>query len=185
MDFLKKPPAKSTTPDRKPPAKSTGCPEKPPAKSTSSRSFSPLRFSCLLDDTPPSEPGHDIDEDGFHDDEECQLCIERRGSVACQCRCGKCCERLLIEVSLRDAKREPRIKELGRPIWDDEADIFRGEKIVGGYLLNSLENEGACAFFDRQTRLCTIHDTRPLICRLFNCDQEQHRFQDDPLDDPS
>jgi len=105
--------------------------------------------------------------------------------VACDCRCGKCCESLLIETSLRDAEREPRIKQLCQPIWDNEADIFRGEKIVGVYLLNSRDNGGACVFFDRQARLCTIHATRPLVCRLFNCDQEQERFRDEPPDHPS
>lgn len=139
----------------------------------------------MLDDIPPVEPGHDVDGEGFHDDEECELYVERAGSVVCQCRCGKCCESLLIEVSLRDAEREPRIKELGRPLWDNEADLFRGEKIVGSYLLNSSENEGACVFFNRQTRLCTIHGTRPLVCRLFNCDQAQDRFQDEILSDPA
>jgi Fe-S-cluster containining protein len=133
----------------------------------------------------PDEPGHDVDEEGSHLPDECQLCVERNESVACNCRCGKCCEELLIEVSLRDAEREPRIKEQGSPLWDTDAEIFRGEKIVGGYLLNSADNGNACVFFDRQTRLCTIHDTRPLICRLFNCDREQERFQNWPSDVPS
>jgi Fe-S-cluster containining protein len=86
---------------------------------------------------------------------------------------------------LRDAEREPRIKELCGPIWNTDIEIFEGRKEVGGYLLNSQENGGACAFFDRQTRLCTIHETRPLVCRLFNCDQEQERFHEGPSDDPA
>lgn len=134
---------------------------------------------------PPDEPGHDVDEEGTHDAEERELCVERNHTVACECRCGKCCESLLIEVSLRDAEREPRIKELCGPIWDSDIQIFEGRKEVGGYLLNSRENGGACVFFDRQTRLCTIHGTRPLVCRLFNCDEEQSRFIDNPPDDPS
>ncbi len=133
----------------------------------------------------PDEPGHDVDEESTHDQDDCQLCVERNHSVVCQCRCGKCCEELLIEVSLRDAEREPRIKELCSPLWDNDIQIFEGRKEVGGYLLNSRDNGGACVFFDRQTRLCTIHHTRPLVCRLFNCDAEQGRFSDDPLIDPS
>ncbi len=133
----------------------------------------------------PNEPGHDVDEEGSHDSDECELCLERNHSVGCNCRCGKCCESLLIEVSLRDAEREPRIKELGRPIWDNEADIFHGQKVVGGYLLNNRTDGPECVFFDRQTRLCTIHETRPLVCRLFNCDQEQDCFRDEPSDSPT
>jgi Fe-S-cluster containining protein len=133
---------------------------------------------------PPDEPGHDVDDEGSHLPDECELCIERSESVSCNCRCGKCCESLLIEVSLRDAEREPRIKELCGPIWDTDIQLFEGRKEVGGYLLNSRENGGACVFFDRQTRLCTIHETRPLVCRLFNCDIEQERFRDDPTNDP-
>ena len=30
----------------------------------------------------------------------------------------------------------------------------------------------ACAFFDKESRLCTIWETRPLVCRLFDCDGE-------------
>jgi Fe-S-cluster containining protein len=134
---------------------------------------------------PPAEPGHSLDEEGSHDPDECELCVEREYTVACDCRCGKCCEELLIEVSLRDAEREPRIKELGSPIWDTDIELFEHRREVGGYLLNSRENTGACVFFDLQTRLCTIHETRPLVCRLFNCDQEQERFRDEPPDNPS
>jgi hypothetical protein len=82
---------------------------------------------------PPDEPGHDVDEEGTHDAEECELCLERNHTVACDYRCGKCCESLLIEVSLRDAQREPRIKELCGPIWDSDIQIFEGRKEVGGY----------------------------------------------------
>ena len=39
-------------------------------------------------------------------------------------------------------------------------------------MLNSEENGGACVFFDGATNLCGIYSTRPLLCRLFNCDGE-------------
>ena len=79
-----------------------------------------------------------------------------RQEVKGQCRCGQCCRRLIIEVGLEDAQREPRIKECGSPIrgFSDE---------VEGYLLNSHENDYACAFLDRATNLCTIYPTRPLL----------------------
>lgn len=134
---------------------------------------------------PPGEPGHNVDDEGTHDPDECELCVERCKTVACDCQCGKCCEQLIIEVSLRDAEREPRIKQLCSPLWDSDIEIFEHRREVGGYLLNSHDNEGACVFFDRQTRLCTIHETRPLVCRLFNCDSEQDRFQNEPPPGPS
>lgn len=107
---------------------------------------------------------HDLDEDGDHDPDECELCLEQH-PVSCSCKCGNCCESLLIEVSLRDAEREPRIRECP-PIRG-----FTDEQI--GYLLNDPQNGHACRFFDRTSRLCTIYDTRPLICRLFNCEEER------------
>lgn len=44
------------------------------------------------------------------------------------------------------------------------------QKELAGYLLNA--KDGPCAFLDRQTNLCTIYDSRPLICRLFDCEGE-------------
>ncbi|MSR60789.1 MAG: YkgJ family cysteine cluster protein [Planctomycetaceae bacterium] len=104
---------------------------------------------------------HDIDEDGEHDEEECELCLAQNHTVSCTCRCGDCCEQLIIEVSLRDAEREPRIRECS------QIRGFIDEPV--GYLLNDPANEHAYRFFDRTTRLCTIHETRPLVCRLFDC----------------
>jgi len=105
---------------------------------------------------------HDLDGDGDHDPDQCELCLEKNCSKICDCKCGECCERLIIEVTHRDAEREPRIREC-QPIKG-----FTEEQI--GYLLNDPENDHACHFFDRTTRLCTIYQTRPLCCRLFNCD---------------
>ena len=62
---------------------------------------------------------HDLDHEGEHDPDECELCLEQQGTVTNQCRCGKCCEHLLFDDTLRDVEREPRIAEVGRPIYDD------------------------------------------------------------------
>jgi len=109
---------------------------------------------------------HDFDEDGVHDEDDCDLCIERTCSVSSVCRCGNCCERLILESSLRDAEREPRIAKECSPLRgiDDEP---------VGHLLNDPSNEFACHFFDRGRRLCTIYETRPLMCRVFDCDVER------------
>jgi hypothetical protein len=44
-----------------------------------------------------------------------------------------------------------------------------GHEELEGYLLNNREDL-ACVFLDRRTNLCSIYDTRPLTCRLFDCD---------------
>ncbi len=119
----------------------------------------------------PSMPldSHDLDEDGLHWEDECELCIERIDSVQCECRCGLCCQHLIIEATLRDAEREPRIGEC-RPLVDDN--LGMGPVEVIGYTLNDRENGIACRFYDRHANACTIYETRPLVCRLFNCDEE-------------
>src|SRR6266436_4634810 len=99
---------------------------------------------------------HQLDSDGFHDEDECQRCLEEYFTCKCECRCGRCCEALIIEATLLDAEREPRIAAMGSPIVDDMA---TGQRELIGYLLNG--PGGACVFFDSQTRLCTIHNTRP------------------------
>ncbi len=71
----------------------------------------------------------------------------------------------MIEVSFRDAEREPRIKTECKTLRDFDEPI--------GYYLNDPDNNYACHFFDRETRRCTINETRPAICRIFNCDEER------------
>ena len=109
---------------------------------------------------------HHFDEDNVHDEDECDLCVERSGSVPSICRCGNCCERLILESSLRDAEREPRIAAECSPLRG-----MNDEPV--GHSLNDRSNGFACHFFDRERRLCTIYETRPLMCRVFNCDDER------------
>ena len=111
---------------------------------------------------------HDLDDACRHEPEACAFCVETHCTVKCQCDCGNCCENLLIEASLRDAEREPRIAGC-IPIIEDD---IEGNRVLVGYLLNSPENGNACRFFDRVTRKCTIYDTRPLACRVYDCDTE-------------
>lgn len=108
---------------------------------------------------------HDLDEDGYHDPEDCECCIELSRSSLCAHRCGRCCEELLIETSLRDAEREPRIEAECSPIISD----FTGVRETIGYLLNDPTKHHTCHFLDAPTKLCTIYDTRPLVCRVFDC----------------
>jgi hypothetical protein len=43
--------------------------------------------------------------------------------VTCKCRCGHGCELLIIEASMNDAEREPRIAERGKPLYDDMSGV--------------------------------------------------------------
>ena len=117
---------------------------------------------------PEDTPDDDVDdeEDDEEDDED-----EDLKEATCECRCGECCRRLLIEVDLEDAEREPRIKELGSPTYTDERLTRSGKRELEGYLLNS-RDDMACVFLDREKNLCTIYETRPLGCRVFDCDRE-------------
>jgi Fe-S-cluster containining protein len=112
-----------------------------------------------------AEPGGDFDDD-FDDDDE----PEDLQPVHNDCRCGECCRRLLIEVSQEDAEREPKIKERGDPIYADPRLTRSGKPELEGYLLNRKENAYACTFLDPTTSLCSIYETRPWVCRVFDCD---------------
>ena len=114
--------------------------------------------------------GHTLDEEGEHDEDGCWRCLHKQ-TVEATCRCGECCRRLIIEVLLEDAEREPRIAELGSPIYHPAELTASGQRELIGYLLNTGKDR-ACVFLDQKTDLCTIHGTRPLLCRLFNCDGE-------------
>lgn len=86
------------------------------------------------------------------------------------CRCGECCRRLLIEVDLADAEREP-IAEKGTPLYTGSREV--GDRELAGYLLNKVTPDGhACVFLDEPTNLCTIYETRPAVCRAFDCEGE-------------
>ncbi len=102
-----------------------------------------------------------------HEPDECYHCLldETASSV---CRCAHCCRALIIETCLQDAEVEPQIKERGSPIYTGPEFTASGERELQGYLLNG--KDGHCVFLDDAMNLCTIHATRPLVCRLFQCD---------------
>jgi Fe-S-cluster containining protein len=119
--------------------------------------------------------GHQFDEDGWHDEDECRVCLEKQ-TVVNSCRCGECCRRLLIEVDVEDAEHEPKIKELGSPIYHPAVLTGTGRDELIGYLLNRQGEDVSCVFLSEQN-LCSIHPTRPLVCRLFNCDDKDRDDQ--------
>lgn len=103
--------------------------------------------------------------DDFDEDASYEELLKKE--VKSECNCGQCC-RLIIEVELHDAEREPRIKELGSPL---ESPLDgSGKREVVGYMLNS-RSDYACVFLGQDNR-CSIYPTRPLVCRLFDCNGE-------------
>ncbi len=114
----------------------------------------------------------------IHDPDECQLCLLQREPVRCSCRCGRCCQALIIEATALDARIEPKIKE--RASITDEGGLVPPED--ADWLLNG--PGGPCVFFtlDAEGRgVCEIYDTRPLVCRLFNCHDYEHALPDERL----
>lgn len=106
-------------------------------------------------------------------DGDCLPCVAATEEVKSDCRCGDCCRYLILEALAEDALVEPKIAEKGDPIYQAPELTASGQRELIGYLLNDPSNGNACAFLDRSTNLCTIYDTRPLMCRLFNCGDDR------------
>jgi len=101
-----------------------------------------------------------------------------------------CCTYPRIEVKPRDLRRLARHFEL-----DEESARRRftkkGEQ-SGEIILRHRKDEHygtACRFLDRETRLCSIHNARPAVCRdhpgtsscaYYNFLMSERRYQDDP-----
>jgi Fe-S-cluster containining protein len=109
-----------------------------------------------------------MDDEADGDDDEDNPGVE----VHSDCRCGECCRHLIIEAELDDAEGESRIKERGSPIYAPPELTGTGQRELAGYVLNSPDNGFACTFLARSTNLCSIYDTRPWVCRVFDCDRE-------------
>src|SRR5579884_1773954 len=105
----------------------------------------------------------DEDDDDDWEDEPAAECKSA-------CRCGECCRKLILEAGLSDAEREPRLKECEG--IDEGPEFTRsGRPELIGYMLNDKDKGYACHFLDLKTNLCEIYDTRPWMCRVFDCDK--------------
>jgi Fe-S-cluster containining protein len=127
---------------------------------------------CIVDEHYAALAGEAFAQ-ALHDPDECPLCLATRELIS-SCRCGRCCESLIIEASAFDAQREPKIRERGSMIRDDEA--LPPE--LADWLLNG--PGGPCVFFRRDAEgrgVCEIYATRPLACRLFNCDTDERAVE--------
>jgi Fe-S-cluster containining protein len=75
---------------------------------------------------------------------------------------------------LEDAEREPKIKERGSPIYAPAEFTESGKPELEGYMLNKTEGDShACTFLDESSNQCTIYETRPWTCRVFDCDGKE------------
>jgi len=120
--------------------------------------------------TPKQQPASTEKFDLSPEDQDWEEELDAGEPTHSNCRCGECCRHLLIEVGLEDAEREPRIKE-AEPIYDPPELTNSGRKELVGYLLNDINDKGhACRFLNQTTNLCSIYETRPWACRVFDCD---------------
>ena len=77
---------------------------------------------------------------------------------------------MAIRATESDVAREPRLGEVGVPV------AYDGDRPTV-WLVNALDEKepdgiGGCQFFERTdgTGRCTIHPTRPDVCRRLDCD---------------
>jgi Fe-S-cluster containining protein len=110
-------------------------------------------------------------------DGDCVPCEAAVGEVTSDCRCGECCRHLILEALVEDAVIEPKVAEKGSPIYLPAELTGTGTRELIGYLLNATENGGACAFLDRASNLCGIYQTRPLMCRQYDCSKRDELIE--------
>jgi Fe-S-cluster containining protein len=119
---------------------------------------------------PPGAAPPDWGDDDLDDDDDL---FETATEIKNECRCGECCRNMIIDVDVEDAKREPKIAERGSPLYTSAEFTDSGQRELEGYNLNDKTKDYACTFLDTTTNLCSIYETRPWVCRLFDCDGEQ------------
>lgn len=87
--------------------------------------------------------------------------------VTCK-RCGNCCRTYLFayvtEEDLKRWKREGREDILH--ILENQAPVWAGDRLISSRTGQTLDS---CPFFtwDGKRATCTIHETRPAVCREY------------------
>lgn len=71
--------------------------------------------------------------------------------------CGACCRSLIVEAYDYDARREPKLYEIGNV---DRQALRDGDRSIVLYDTDTR----ACPFLDGETNLCGIYATRPVAC---------------------
>jgi len=86
--------------------------------------------------------------------------------------CGVCCELFLInlnEEEYRSHRFKTQLEEFG--FIDD----FQQAESCGANIIEQKEG-GSCIYLDNKK--CSIHLSRPAVCRNFFCDSDDGEFQD-------
>ncbi len=86
-------------------------------------------------------------------------------------QCGLCCSLFLINLTKEECqsgKYKTQFEEFG--LIDD----FNEASKIGGNFLKQKE-DGSCVYLNDNK--CSIHQTRPQVCKEFFCSSKKKRFQ--------
>lgn len=81
-------------------------------------------------------------------------------------QCGQCCHSMSATMILEDMSREPRLWDVAVPIHkvgNPRTMAYMVEK-QHPFVINKIHRGAACPFLNTINE-CTIHSTRPQICR--------------------
>ncbi len=89
---------------------------------------------------------------------------------SCQ-SCGLCCELFLINLNEEEYRSGNYTTQLGSFGFMDN---FAEAEMCGANIVEQ-KNDGSCTYL--QKGKCSIHLTRPQVCRQFFCNSEDENFQ--------
>jgi Fe-S-cluster containining protein len=81
-------------------------------------------------------------------------------------KCGKCCRRFGVSLSIDDMNKEPKLWDVAVPIQKINNPKLRKYMIENNHpwAIKLMPVSFACPFLTAQN-LCKIYDTRPQVCR--------------------
>jgi len=84
----------------------------------------------------------------------------------CVCRCAEAAGRSSLK-SRSGCGARAEDQGIGGPRSWTAGSTAGGEGNLKVFAQQNHEDSMACVFLDEASNLCTIHETRPLVCRLF------------------
>lgn len=84
--------------------------------------------------------------------------------------CGVCCKLFLINLSQKEYESGSYQTMF---FQNDFIESFKQAKKYGAHLL-AKKNDGSCIYLN--DKKCSIHSTRPFVCRQFFCNSQNKRF---------